>query len=105
MQDVIREIMKIDQLAFESQKYNLEALEKKKQDYMNELKAYKENKLSKAEKKASEVYKQILDQGEQAIKVEEERAKQIGLAVQYNYIQSEAQLVEQLFQELLQMEG
>ncbi|MGL6173548.1 MAG: hypothetical protein ACRC1P_02965 [Cellulosilyticaceae bacterium] len=105
MQEVIREIIKIDQLAFENQKHNEEELEKRKQSYMNGMKEYKEHKLSKADKKAEEMYAQIIGEGEQSLKIEEEKSKQLTLLIQNKYLQVEEGLVDRIFKELFVVEA
>lgn len=105
MQEVIREIIKIDQLAFENQNQNEAALEERKQEYVKQMKEYKEHRLDKAEKKAEKMYKQIIEQGEQALKIEEERSKQATLLIENKYFQVEQQLVDRLFEELFVVEA
>lgn len=105
MQEIIREIIKIDQLAFENQNRNEDALEERKQDYVRQMEEYKEYKLDKAEKKAEEMYKQIIEQGQQALKIEEEKAKQATLLIENKYFQIEQQLVDRLFKELFVVEA
>lgn len=105
MQEVIREIIKIDQLAFQNQKQNEDILEERKQEYAKQMKEYKEHKLDKAQKKAEKMYKQIIDQGQQALTIEEERSKQATLLIENKYFQIEKQLVDGLFKELFVVEA
>lgn len=105
MQEVIREIIKIDQLAFQSQKNNEDELERRKQEYTMQMKAYKEQKLFKAQKKAEEMEKKIIKEGEQALRIEEEKAKQATLRIQNKYLQIENGLIDRLFKELFVVEA
>lgn len=105
MQEVIREIIKIDQLAFENQKHNEEELEKRKQSYISAMKEYKLHKISKANKKAEEMYAQIVGEGEYALEIEEEKSKQLTLRIQNKYLKVEEELVDKIFKELFVVEA
>ncbi|PHV71953.1 hypothetical protein CS063_00305 [Sporanaerobium hydrogeniformans] len=105
MEDIIKEIIKIDTVAVDTKKKSEMSLREKQLQYENEMKTYKESVMDAAEKKAEEQYNQIVEIGKKEYDLEEEKAKEASLLVANKYLKVEARLLDQVFNELFKVEG
>lgn len=104
MQEVIEQIMEIDSKAYEDKSKSEHKLEERRQHYEAQMKAYEEEKIGEAEKQADLLYQKMIEVGQESSKVEEERAKQLALQIENKYLQVEAQLLTELFEEFFVLE-
>ena len=105
MEDIIKQIVQIDAVAFNTRRGYEEALKLKKEQYEKQMQEYKESTLAEAREKAKEVYEQIVAVGMTRHHLEEEKCKMISLAVENHYLQVEEALLKQVFEELVVVEG
>lgn len=105
MEDIIRQIVQIDSVAFDTKKSNEEALKLRKEQYEKEISTYRENTLKEAQKRAKEIYDQIVSIGISGHDLEEEKCKKAALTVENHYLQIEEQLLQEVFEELFRVEG
>jgi hypothetical protein len=100
MDDIIREIIKIDSNAYEKKKQNEERMKEKKMRYEEQMKKYEEEKFNQGQQHNELLYQQIRELGEKENMVLEEKAKQTVLEIEKAYLKIEAELVEKVFEKL-----
>ena len=83
----------------------MKRLRLKKEQYEKEIAEYKENTLREAEKRAKEIYEQIVATGVSGHNLEEEKCKKVALAVENRYLQVEEGLLQEVFEQLIGVEG
>jgi len=105
MEDIIKQIIQIDSTALSTKQNHEELLRLKKEKYEEQMKAYKEDVLEKANQRAEELYNQIIEGGVGQYKIEEAKSKQIALLIENRYLQIEKTLLNKLFNKLFIMEG
>ncbi len=104
MQDIVKEIVRIDSTVFTTKQDNEEMLIRRKEQYENQMKSYREEVIGKAEQEAIEIYNQIVESGTQQYKKEEEKSKEIIRIIENHYLQAEKTLLDQIFNELFILE-
>ncbi|MDF2877263.1 MAG: hypothetical protein K0S30_359 [Clostridia bacterium] len=104
MEDIIKQIIQIDSVALNTKQKNEEEVQLRKQEYEEEIKQYKEDKLVRAKKKADELYSQIIENALTEAQFQEEKSKKMALSIQNRYLQSENILLDKIFKELFLVE-
>lgn len=105
MQDIIKEIAKIDTLAFNAKEKSQEVLQAKRNEYEVQMEQYEKQTLDKAEEKAKGIYNQIVENGKSESLLQEEKAKKMALSIKNKYMEIETKLLDEAFHELFMMEG
>ncbi len=105
MEDIIKEIIRIDSVAVDTREKSEASLKERQLQYENQIKSYKMSVIEAAEKKAQEQYEQIVEMGNKEYTLEEERSKKATLLLANRYLQIEAQVLDQVFNELFPVEG
>lgn len=104
MEDIIKQIVQIDSIAFNTKLNNEESLKFKKEQYEEQIKAYQEEVLKNTKERAEELYTQIVESGMQQYQLEEEKSKQKALMIENRYLQVEKALLDKIFKELFLVE-
>ncbi len=105
MEEIIKQIIEIDSIALNTKKCNEEALKSRQAQYEKEIDSYREEKIKAAKKRAHEIYEQIVEAGISGHNLEEEKCKKNSLIVENRYLQIEEELLKEVLNELLGMEG
>lgn len=105
MEDIIKQIVQIDSVALNTKKLNEESLKLKREQYEKEISDYRDEVITRAYKRADEVYEQIVSAGTQQHDLEEQKCKKIALVVENRYLQIEETLLKNTFNELFGVEG
>lgn len=105
MEDIIKQIVQIDSIALNTKKGNEEALRLRKEQYEKEISIYKDTVLKKAQKKAQDIYDQIVATGMGEHQLEGEKCKKAALVLENRYLQVEETLLNNIFEELFGVEG
>ena len=105
MEDIIKQIVQIDSVALNTKKLTEESLKLKREQYEKEISDYRDEVITRAYKRADEVYEQIVSTGTQQHDLEEQKCKKIALVVENRYLQIEETLLQNTFNELFGVEG
>lgn len=105
MEDIIKEIIKIDSNALENKKQQEKRINERKTYYENQMAAYEKERIEDAKQKAEQAYKDIIAAAEQQYKFEEEKAKKQVLLIENKYLQVEGPLLESVFDKLFIVEA
>ncbi|WP_069997115.1 hypothetical protein [Cellulosilyticum sp. I15G10I2] len=100
MEDIIKQIIQIDSIALSTKQNNEELLRLRKEQYEEEMKIYEEQTIKEANKKAEELYNQVIAGGMLQCQLDEERCKQATLLIENHYLQVENLMLDKLFNEL-----
>ncbi len=104
MEDIIKEIIRIDSVAVDTREKSEASLKERQLQYENQIKNYKMSVIEAAEKKAQEQYELIVEMGNKEYTLEEERSKKAILLLANRYLQIEAQVLDQVFNDLFPVE-
>ncbi|MBE6022908.1 MAG: hypothetical protein E7231_06710 [Cellulosilyticum sp.] len=105
MEEIIRQIVQIDSVAVSNRNNSEQALKEKRSQYEKEMLTYREEKICKAQEKADALYQQIVMRGEQSNVAEIEKCRQLAKASQNRYLEVEADLLDEVFNDLFRVEG
>lgn len=105
MEEILNQIIQIDSSALIAKQKNEELIKFKQDQYEEKIKKYRDEVIQKANERAEELYKQIIENGMKQYQIEEEKNKQVELAMKNRYLQIEEKLLEQLFNEIFVTEG
>lgn len=104
MDEIIKQIAQIDSAAMNNKSNNEQALKDRKIQYEKKMKAYRETELLRANKLATELYEEMMQKNHSDYKVQEEENKELLLSMKNLYLESEAPLLNEVFNELFRME-
>lgn len=104
MQDIVKQIIQIDSIAYTTKQNNEEMLKEKRQQYEEQMRVYREETIEKAQQRADELYNQIVEAGMHQYQMEEEKSKQVALLIENRYLQIEKSLLDRIFNELFNVE-
>ncbi|MDA3733905.1 hypothetical protein PBV87_20740 [Niameybacter massiliensis] len=105
MEDIIKEIIKIDSNALENKKQQESRINERKAYYEAQMEAYEKERLASAKEKAEETYQSVIKAADEQYKFEEEKAKKQVLLIENKYLQVEGPLLEQVFNKLFLVEA
>jgi hypothetical protein len=100
MKEIIGQISRIDAVAFENEQKNKSILENEKQRYENEIKSYRDQKLSEANAKAKMIYQQIVGDAKNVYQIREKKIKEISSQINSNYLKVEKDVIKKVFEKL-----
>lgn len=105
MNDIIKQIIEIDSVAFEKKNSNEKLLIKKKQEYENQISSYHKEKIEEAKQKAQVIADNVDEFIKESEKQESERIVNISSKIGTNYKNSENELIETIFNKIFALEG
>ena len=105
MDEIIKQIVQIDTVAISTKENNEEAIRRKQEKYEREIESYRQANIEEAKKRAEAIYNQILNMGIEESKLGETRSKAYSAELEERYMAVEAKLLEEIFQELLEVEA
>lgn len=105
MEDIIKEIIKIDSNALESKKQQENRINERKAYYESQMATYEKERIEDAKVKADMTYKDIIAAAEQQYKFEEEKAEKQVLLIENKYLQVEGPLLDAVFNKLFIVEA
>lgn len=103
MEEIIKQIAQIDSVAASNRKNSEQALKEKRHQYEEEIRLYRESSLKKANERAKEIYKEIVNLGESGNQLEAKKCKQDTQAVIEHYKAAEAQLLKEVLSDLFKI--
>lgn len=105
MEEIIKEIMKIDSNALENKKQQESRINERKAYYEAQIAAYEKERIEDAKVQAERAYKDIIAAADQQYKFEEEKAKKQVLLIENKYLQVEGALLDSVFNKLFIVEA
>lgn len=105
MNDIIKQIIEIDSVAFEKKNSNEELLIKKKQEYEYQISSYRKEKIEEAKKRAQIIADNVDVYIKESEKQESEKLVNISSIIDTNYKKSENELVDTIFNKIFALEG
>lgn len=105
MEEIIKEIVKIDSNAMENKKQQENRINERKAYYEAQIAAYEKEWIEDAKEKAEKTYQDIIAAANEQYKFEEERAKKQVLLIENKYLQVEGSLLDTVFKQLFTMEA
>lgn len=100
VKEIIDQISQIDALAFENEQKNKAVLSEEKQKYENEIRRYREERLKAANSEAAAAYEEITGAAKAEYQVQEDKIRKLSSQLEYNYINAEKRLLEEVFNKL-----
>lgn len=105
MEEIIKEIVKIDSNAMENKKQQENRINERKAYYEAQIAAYEKERIEDAKENAEKAYQDIIAAANEQYKFEEERAKKQVLLIENKYLQVEGPLLDTVFKQLFTMEA
>ena len=105
MEEIIKEIVKIDSNAMENKKQQENRINERKAYYEAQIAAYEKERIEDAKEKAEKAYQDIIAAANEQYKFEEERAKKQVLLIENKYLQVEGPLLDTVVKQLFTMEA
>lgn len=105
MEEIIKQIAQIDSVAVSNRINSEQALKEKREQYEDEIQAYREETLKKAKERADEIYNQIVMTGKTGHNLETEKCKKTAIEAQKRYLEIESTLLNEVFDEIFRVEG
>lgn len=100
MKEIIEQISRIDAVAFENEQKNKSILANEKQRYENEIKNYRDKRLSDANEKAKMIYQKIVSDAKNDYQIREKKIKEISSQINNNYLKVEKDVIKEVFEKL-----
>jgi len=100
LEDIINQIMQVDSIAFENKKKNEDFLIRKKQEYENEIKNYRNEKIAIAKKNAELIYANVEATLEKEDTVQKEKIKRLSTEMETRYSQVENEVIQKIINKL-----
>lgn len=100
MKEIIEKISRIDTEAYEDEQRKKSTLLTERKRLEEELKAYRQNEISKAEDKAQKIYKQIVGKAQEDYKKQEEKINKQCSNIEDNYEKVENAVLDEVFSKL-----
>lgn len=105
MEEIIKQIAQIDAVAISNKESSEKALKEKREQYENEILTYREENLAKAREQAKVLYDQIIMTGETGHNLEAEKCRKTAVMAQNRYLEIEESLLNEVFNEIIRVEG
>lgn len=102
MKEIIEQISRIDAVAFENEQKNRKILANEKQRLENEMKKYRDKKLSVANEKAKTIYHQTVGKTKAEYQVQEDEIKKISGQIEKFYQSVEKDIIKKIMGELFE---
>lgn len=105
MKDIIDQIVQIDSVAYENKKKNEEMLNRKKQEYEELMKRYRDEKLAEAGKQSELIYKEYEEKEKREADNQETLLKKVSVRFENQFKKIEGKVLKDVMESLFLREG
>ncbi|MDO8685308.1 MAG: hypothetical protein Q7J78_01405 [Clostridiales bacterium] len=100
MKEIIKQISRIDAVAFENEQKNKSVLLNEKRRFENEIKKYRDQKLEIASNDAIIIYNQIVSEARSKYQLQEEKTKKLSGQIKDKFLKVEKDVIKEIWVKL-----